>query len=56
VLLYDDEGVLIAERILKEGDILVLVSGGHAFRMIQDTIMLEIKQGPYTGLAEKEHF
>ena len=56
VLLYDDENVLVAERILDEGDVLVLVSGGHGFRMMKDTVLLEIKQGPYTGLAEKEHF
>lgn len=56
VMLYDHEDELVAERILEEGDILVLVSGGHGFRMMKDTVLLEIKQGPYTGLAEKEHF
>lgn len=54
--LYDDNEELIAERILEEGDILMLVSGGHGFRMLEDTVLLEIKQGPYSGLAEKEHF
>jgi len=55
-MLYDDDQELIAERILESGDILVLVSGGHGFRILEDTVLLEIKQGPYTGLTEKEHF
>lgn len=43
-------------RELKTGDVLVLVSGGHGFRMIADTTFLEVKQGPYVGEQEKEHF
>lgn len=56
VRLYDEGQNLVAERILDAGDILVLVSGGHGFRMLEDTVLLEVKQGPYTGLKEKEHF
>ncbi|MFQ3574330.1 MAG: hypothetical protein SNJ53_06830 [Thermodesulfovibrionales bacterium] len=41
---------------LNEGDIILLVSGGHGIRCLEDTVLLEIKQGPYTGLKEKEHF
>ncbi len=42
--------------ILEEGDIILLVAGGHGFRCLEDTVFLEIKQGPYTALAEKETF
>lgn len=41
---------------LFEGDIIQLVSGGHCFKCLEDTVFLEIKQGPYTGLVEKERF
>ncbi len=41
---------------MSTGDILVLVSGGHGFRMLEDTVLMEVKQGPYTGLKEKERF
>jgi hypothetical protein len=41
---------------LEQGDIILLVSGGHGFRCLEDTVLLEIKQGPYTGLVEKEKF
>ena len=54
--IYDDEHRLIATRELCVGDVLLMVGGGHGFRMLEDTVLLEIKQGPYTGLDEKERF
>lgn len=54
--LFDDQGKKMATSELATGDVLVLVSGGHGFRMLEDTVLLEVKQGPYTGLDEKEHF
>lgn len=56
VTLYDDEHHQVAQRILEQGDLLLLVTGGHGFRMIEDTVLLEVKQGPYIGLDEKERF
>jgi hypothetical protein len=47
---------LKGETILQEGDMVMLVNGGHGFTMLEDTVLLEIKQGPYTGLEEKERF
>ena len=41
---------------LEEGDMILLVAGGHQFTCLEDTVFLEIKQGPYTGLVEKERF
>ena len=54
--LYNDERELIASRELCEGDVILLVAGGHGFRMLTDTVLLEVKQGPYTGIEEKERF
>jgi hypothetical protein len=42
--------------VLEEGDMIQLVSGGHCFKCLEHTVFLEIKQGPYTGLVEKERF
>jgi len=53
---YNDERELVATRELQPGDIMLMVGGGHGFRMLEDTVFLEIKQGPYTGLDEKERF
>ena len=54
--IYNDERELVATRELGSGDLMLMVGGGHGFRMLEDTVLLEIKQGPYTGLEEKEHF
>jgi len=54
--IYNDERELVATRELREGDILIMVNGGHGFRMLEDTVLLEVKQGPYPGEEEKERF
>lgn len=56
VELYALDKSLIGTWILEEGDIIQLVAGGHSFKCLEDTVFLEIKQGPYTGLQEKERF
>lgn len=54
--LYDRERRHVATRELGAGDVILIVGGGHGFRMLEDTVLLEVKQGPYTGLDEKERF
>lgn len=54
--LYNNERQLVATHELRQGDIMLMVDGGHGFRMLEDTVFLEVKQGPYTGLDEKERF
>ncbi len=39
----------INEAILSDGDLIALLSGGHGFEFLEDTKMIEVKQGPYTG-------
>lgn len=53
---YDNTQSLIESIELKTGDLAVFTSGGHGFRMIEDTKMLEIKHGPYIGLDERIRF
>ncbi len=54
---YDNDKTWVGARILEEGDLIVIVSGGHGFRMLEDAVMLEVKQGPYPGVvSEKERF
>lgn len=54
--IYNDERNIVASRELREGDVMLMVGGGHGFHMLEDTVLLEVKQGPYTGIDEKEHF
>ena len=50
----DKEGV--ADTILNAGDVILLCSGGHGFEILQETEMIEIKQGPYVGENDKTRF
>ena len=43
-------------KILKKNDIIMLVSGGHGFKVLKDVEMLEIKQGPYSLSKDKLKF
>jgi hypothetical protein len=53
---YNDEHALVATKEVQAGDVLLMVAGGHGFRMLEDTVFLEIKQGPYLDVEEKERF
>lgn len=53
---FNEARELVATRSLEEGDIVIAVGGGHGFRMQEDTVLMEVKQGPYPGVAEKERF
>jgi len=53
---YDRGRNFVATRELRPGDVMVMVGGGHGFRMLDDTVLLEIKQGPYFGPDEKRQF
>jgi hypothetical protein len=54
--IYNNQQELVTTRELRQGDIMLMVDGGHGFRMLEDTVFLEVKQGPYTGIEEKERF
>jgi hypothetical protein len=54
--IYGDDQTLLASRQLETGDLVISVGGGHGFRMLEDTVLFEVKQGPYGGAAEKERF
>jgi hypothetical protein len=54
--LYSEDRALVASRDLGTGDLVLAIGGGHGFRMLEDTVLLEVKQGPYSGQVEKERF
>ena len=56
VKLYTNEMKLFTTRVLNKGDVILLVEGGHSFEMLEDAVMLEIKQGPYMGENDKTLF
>jgi hypothetical protein len=55
--IFDASRQVVATRDLREGDLLIQVAGGHGFRVLEETVLLEIKQGPYLGDGtDKERF
>jgi hypothetical protein len=54
--IYNDERKLVLTRELNEGDLVLTVGGGHGFRMLEDTVLLEVKQGPYLESGDKVRF
>jgi mannose-6-phosphate isomerase-like protein (cupin superfamily) len=53
---YDNAQIYLESRILGDGDIILLAEGGHGFEVLDDIEMIEIKQGPYAGDADKTRF
>lgn len=53
---YNDEQAYLESRILNQGDIVLLAFGGHGFKMLEDSVIVEVKQGPYAGDADKTRF
>jgi len=53
---YDYEKNYLYSKILKQKDIIMLVHGGHGFKVLKEVEMLEIKQGPYSLIKDKIKF
>ncbi len=57
VNLYTEDKEHISSRELSAGDVILLCSGGHGLKILEDTEMIEVKQGPYSGTGnDKEVF
>ncbi len=54
--LYTDDREYVESTILDTGDIILLASGGHGFETLEETEMVEVKQGPYGGDEDKTRF
>lgn len=53
---YDEYEDYLESRKLHAGDIILLVSGGHGFQVLEEVEMVEVKQGPYAGENDKKRF
>jgi hypothetical protein len=48
--IYTLNAEIVESLVLEQGDILILLSSGHGYRILEDnTRVLEIKNGPYLG-------
>lgn len=53
---YTDSQDYLESTILEMGDVILLAYGGHGFEMLEASEVLEVKQGPYAGDADKTRF
>jgi hypothetical protein len=53
---YDDRRVRVESHTLEPGDLILLVSGGHGFEVLEACDLIEIKAGPYVEGGDKLRF
>ncbi|MFN5417569.1 MAG: hypothetical protein ACK5B9_10970 [Flavobacteriia bacterium] len=53
---YDNEQNYLKSKILFAGDVILLSDGGHGFKMLEQSEIIEVKQGPYNGERDKVRF
>ena len=53
---FDDDKNYLESRILNQGDVVLLSGGGHGFCMLENSEIIEVKQGPYAGDRDKTRF
>lgn len=53
---FDERQGYLESRILRAGDVILLVQGGHGFEVLEELEMFEVKQGPYLGHDDKTRF
>lgn len=53
---YTQEKSYLRSIVVSEGDVILLAEGGHGFKMLEESEIIEIKQGPYVGEMDKQRF
>lgn len=53
---YSEQQEYLESYLLKTGDVILLIQGGHGFEVLEDLEMIEVKQGPYVGENDKTRF
>ena len=53
---YKQNKEFLTSRELNSGDTILLAAGGHGVTMIEESEIIEVKQGPYLEDSDKERF
>ena len=56
VKIFDNDWSVIEEVTVAGGDCIIILKGGHSFTMLEQTRILEVKQGPYPGREKEKTF
>ena len=53
---YKSNKTYLISKLLNQGDVILLSSGGHGFEMLENSEIIEVKQGPFAGNIDKTRF
>ncbi len=53
---YSEDKQFLSSEILTAGDVVLLCRGGHGFEMLEESEIIEVKQGPYESDNDKIRF
>jgi len=53
---YNNKQKYLFSKKIFANDIIMLVNGGHGFKILKDIELLEVKQGPYNLIKDKKKF
>jgi hypothetical protein len=53
---YNDKYKYLFSKKINERDIIMLIHGGHGFKVLKNVEMIEVKQGPYSLASDKIKF
>ena len=56
VTFFTEEKKFLEELILEKGQWIVFVKGGHGFEMLETSVLIEVKNGPYAHDMDKIRF
>ena len=54
--IYDEHWQLCTETVLSQGEMVLLLRGGHALTVLDDARLVEVRQGPFAGTALDKTF
>jgi len=53
---YNKNKKILFSKLAKKNDIVILLTGGHGFKIIKSCKFIEVKQGPYNIKNDKKKF
>ena len=53
---YSLKQVFLESRELSDGDTILFANSGHGIEVLEEAVIVEVKNGPYVNEADKEHF
>ena len=50
---YSQDAAYLRSIIIGPGDLILLIAGGHGFKVLEAVDLIEVKQGPYVAIEDK---